>query len=83
MRILVTGHNGYIGTVLTPMLLEAGYEVAGLDSNLFERVHLWRQRAADSRPVAEGCARCRTHPIWKDLTPFCTWPACPMIRWAI
>ena len=29
MRILVTGHNGYIGTVMTPMLLEAGYDVAG------------------------------------------------------
>ncbi len=27
MRVLVTGHNGYIGTVLTPMLLEAGYDV--------------------------------------------------------
>ncbi len=37
MRVLVTGHNGYIGTVLTPMLLEAGYDVVGMDSNLFER----------------------------------------------
>lgn len=36
MRVLVTGHNGYIGTVLTPMLLERGYEVVGLDSDLFE-----------------------------------------------
>ena len=36
MRVLVTGHNGYIGTILTPMLLEAGYDVFGLDSNLFE-----------------------------------------------
>ncbi|MCS6840404.1 MAG: SDR family oxidoreductase [Roseiflexus sp.] len=36
MRILVTGHKGYIGTVLTPMLLERGYEVLGLDSDLFE-----------------------------------------------
>lgn len=35
MKILVTGHNGYIGTVLTPMLLEAGYEVVGLDTDLF------------------------------------------------
>jgi len=35
MRILVTGHNGYIGTVLTPILLEAGHEVVGLDTNLF------------------------------------------------
>ncbi len=36
MRVLVTGHNGYIGTVLTPLLMAAGHEVHGLDSNLFE-----------------------------------------------
>ena len=35
MRILVTGHKGYIGTILTPMLVDAGYEVVGLDSNLY------------------------------------------------
>ncbi len=37
MRVLVTGHNGYIGVVLVPMLLEAGCDVAGLDSDLFGR----------------------------------------------
>lgn len=37
MRVLVTGHEGYIGTVLTPMLLAAGHEVTGLDSGLFRR----------------------------------------------
>src|SRR5262245_23488354 len=37
MRILVTGHNGYIGTVLTPMLVADGHEVVGLDSDLFEQ----------------------------------------------
>jgi len=36
-RILVTGHNGYIGTVLVPMLVEAGYDVVGLDSDLYAR----------------------------------------------
>lgn len=35
MRVLVTGHLGYIGTVLTPMLLAEGYEVVGMDSDLF------------------------------------------------
>ena len=30
-RILVTGGGGYIGTVLTPLLLEAGYDVTVLD----------------------------------------------------
>ena len=37
MRLLVTGHNGYIGTVMVPMLIAEGHEVVGLDSNLFER----------------------------------------------
>jgi nucleoside-diphosphate-sugar epimerase len=37
MRILVTGHKGYIGTVLVPMLQVHGYQVVGLDSDLYER----------------------------------------------
>jgi nucleoside-diphosphate-sugar epimerase len=36
MRVLVTGHKGYIGSVLVPLLLDAGHEVTGLDSGLFE-----------------------------------------------
>jgi nucleoside-diphosphate-sugar epimerase len=36
MRVLVTGHNGYIGTVLVPMLQDAGHDVVGLDNYLFE-----------------------------------------------
>jgi len=36
MRVLVTGHNGYIGTLLVPLLQDAGHEVTGLDSYLFE-----------------------------------------------
>jgi nucleoside-diphosphate-sugar epimerase len=36
MRLLVTGHQGYIGTVMVPMLLGAGHDVVGLDSNLFQ-----------------------------------------------
>jgi nucleoside-diphosphate-sugar epimerase len=35
MKVLVTGHNGYIGAVLAPMLLEAKHEVAGLDTDFF------------------------------------------------
>ena len=37
MRVMVTGHSGYIGTVMVPMLLRSGHEVIGLDSNLYER----------------------------------------------
>ena len=37
MRVLVTGHDGYIGTVLVPLFREAGHDVVGLDSGLYER----------------------------------------------
>ena len=36
MKVLVTGNNGYVGTVLTEMLLKKGYSVTGLDANYFE-----------------------------------------------
>ena len=32
MRVLVTGHHGYIGSVLGPVLREAGHDVVGLDT---------------------------------------------------
>jgi nucleoside-diphosphate-sugar epimerase len=35
MRVLITGHKGYIGSVMVTMLEKAGYEVIGLDSDLF------------------------------------------------
>lgn len=40
MRVLVTGHNGYIGCALVPILQRAGHEVVGLDSFLFEHCTL-------------------------------------------
>lgn len=35
MRVLLTGHLGYLGTVAAPLLHAAGHEVVGLDSGLF------------------------------------------------
>lgn len=35
MRILLTGHKGYIGAVAGPILLSAGHAVVGLDTDLF------------------------------------------------
>ena len=45
-RVLLTGHHGYIGSVLAPMLLDAGFEVVGLDTDFFEDCHFG--------PVADG-----------------------------
>lgn len=35
MKVLVTGHKGYIGSILVPMLLGRGHAVTGLDADLF------------------------------------------------
>ena len=35
MKVLVTGHHGYIGSVFTPILLQKGYSVRGLDIGYF------------------------------------------------
>ena len=36
MKVLVTGHNGYIGPHLVKLLHDAGHTVTGVDLNLFE-----------------------------------------------
>jgi len=35
VKVLVTGHDGYIGAVLVPLLVEAEHEIVGLDIGLF------------------------------------------------
>jgi nucleoside-diphosphate-sugar epimerase len=34
-RLLVTGHEGYIGAVMAPFMVDAGHEVVGLDTGYF------------------------------------------------
>lgn len=59
MRVLVTGHHGYLGTVLMPLLVEAGHDCVGLDSDLFQPCLLggtppperWRSLRKDLRDV--------------------------------
>lgn len=35
MKVLVTGHDGYLGSVMVPLLAAAGHEVVGFDTNWF------------------------------------------------
>jgi nucleoside-diphosphate-sugar epimerase len=51
MRVLVTGDRGYIGTRLVPLFLEAGHDVVGLDSGLFDGCDL------DGPPALDAAVR--------------------------
>jgi len=46
VRVLVTGHDGYIGSVMVPVLQAAGHEVVGLDSRLFRECAFGPPRAS-------------------------------------
>jgi nucleoside-diphosphate-sugar epimerase len=37
MKILLSGSRGYIGTVMAPMMVKAGHEVLGLDTDIYRR----------------------------------------------
>jgi nucleoside-diphosphate-sugar epimerase len=47
-RILITGHRGYIGSWMTPFLIDAGYDVVGLDTDYYGDCTLIPDRRAPS-----------------------------------
>lgn len=51
MRVLLTGHDGYIGHVLLPMLLDRGHHVTGLDNFLYEDCGFPTEEASPSAVV--------------------------------
>lgn len=65
MRVLVTGHQGYIGTILVPMLIAAGHDVAGFDSDLYER-----STFGDQMPVIPRIRKDVRDATAKDLEGF-------------
>lgn len=47
MRVLVTGHYGYIGSVMAPVLQAVGHEVVGLDAYYYEDCTLGDEESVD------------------------------------
>ena len=58
MRVLLTGHKGYIGAVAGPLLRSAGHEVVGLDTDLFA--------GCDFGSTSEDISRCAEGPSESD-----------------
>jgi nucleoside-diphosphate-sugar epimerase len=48
MRILITGSDGYLGSLLAPALVKLGYDVVGLDTGFYKERALYR--SGDSLP---------------------------------
>jgi nucleoside-diphosphate-sugar epimerase len=46
MRVLVTGNRGYVGTILTSILVREGFEVVGLDSELYKECTFGKQETS-------------------------------------
>lgn len=65
MKVLITGGAGYIGSVLTPTLLEKGYEVTVVDNFMFHQNSLADCCRYDTFNVVRG--DCRDESLMKDL----------------
>ncbi|MBB3267915.1 nucleoside-diphosphate-sugar epimerase [Azospirillum sp. OGB3] len=68
LNILITGGAGYIGSILTPALLDAGHRVTVLDNFMFRQVSLAHVCAHPQFDVARGDARDESvlRPLLKD-----------------
>ena len=69
MKILITGAEGYIGTLLAPFLLERGYEVVSLDTGFYREGWLYRHGVAMFPPCINKDIR---HITEEDLQGFDT-----------
>jgi nucleoside-diphosphate-sugar epimerase len=62
MKVLVTGSLGYIGTIMTPLLTQAGHDVVGFDCDLYSRCTYQPGGAIPATPAIQKDIR--------DVTPF-------------
>jgi|SRR5215467_1287850 len=65
MKVLLTGHKGYIGAVAGPLLRAAGHDVSGLDTNLYRDCDF----GSECEAIPEVCKDLR-HLTQADLVGF-------------
>jgi nucleoside-diphosphate-sugar epimerase len=64
MSILVTGTEGYLGSLLAPELVRRGYEVIGLDTGFYKERLLYRDGAITSLTLAKDLRQIEGFPFW-------------------
>ena len=67
VRVLVTGHRGYIGTILAPFLADAGHDVVGLDADLYRHCTFGPESSVEPLESIEKDIR---EVDWQDLVGF-------------
>ncbi|MBP6343424.1 MAG: NAD-dependent epimerase/dehydratase family protein, partial [Candidatus Omnitrophica bacterium] len=60
MKILVTGAAGYIGSILTPLLLQAGHKVTAVDNFMYNQSPLLDWCLDDNLTLVRGDVRNKT-----------------------
>lgn len=53
MKILLTGSDGYIGSMLAPILLKDGHEITGLDSGFYKSGCLYHKNCDQPRTIVK------------------------------
>ena len=78
MRVLVTGHKGFIGSVMVPALPRDGIDVDGMDTDLYRECTFVGSLA--NVPEIERDIRDATPATSKASTPSFTSRRCPTTR---
>ena len=71
MRVFLTGSRGYIGTVMAPLMVQAGHEVVGLDTDLYRRSTFgpWRESIRTIEKDVRAVGRRRPQGLRRRRSP--------------
>lgn len=83
MKVLVTGHQGYIGSVMVPTLINSGHDVSGYDVGLYQHCHFEEGGTVMNVPTIRKDVRDVSPRDLEVSTLLFIWRHCPMIRLAI
>jgi NAD(P)-dependent dehydrogenase (short-subunit alcohol dehydrogenase family) len=73
VRVLVTGHRGYLGVVVARVLQADGFDVIGLDSDLYRECTFGDPATLPKVPeIAEDISAMSARPICAGSMPSCT-----------